>query len=130
MCGIIGQISKNKIDKNKFKALVSTLKHRGPDDNGVYFEDHIAFGQTRLSIIDLSIEGHQPMISQDEKYVITYNGEIYNFAEIKKDLLLKGYVFKSKTDTEVILNGFIEYGEKLSCNPMSSGNSFKQNTKF
>jgi len=113
MCGIIGQISKNKIDKNKFKALVSTLKHRGPDDNGVYFEDHIAFGQTRLSIIDLSIEGHQPMISQDEKYVITYNGEIYNFAEIKKDLLLKGYVFKSKTDTEVILNGFIEYGEKI-----------------
>ena len=113
MCGIIGQISKNKINKNKFKALVSTLKHRGPDDNGVYFEDHVAFGQTRLSIIDLSIEGHQPMISQDEKYVITYNGEIYNFAEIKKDLLLKGYVFKSKTDTEVILNGFIEYGEKI-----------------
>lgn len=113
MCGIIGQISKNKINNNKFKALVSTLKHRGPDDNGVYFEDHVAFGQTRLSIIDLSIEGHQPMISQDEKYVITYNGEIYNFAEIKKDLLLKGYVFKSKTDTEVILNGFIEYGEKI-----------------
>ena len=113
MCGIIGQISKNKINKNKFKALVSTLKHRGPDDNGVYFEDHVAFGQTRLSIIDLSKEGHQPMISQDEKYVITFNGEIYNFAEIKKDLLLKGYVFKSKTDTEVILNGFIEYGEKI-----------------
>lgn len=113
MCGIIGQISKNKINRNEFKALVSTLKHRGPDDNGVYFEDHVAFGQTRLSIIDLSIEGHQPMISQDEKYVITYNGEIYNFAEIKKDLLLKGYVFKSKTDTEVILNGFIEYGEKI-----------------
>lgn len=113
MCGIIGQISKNKINRNEFKALVSTLKHRGPDDNGVYFEDHVAFGQTRLSIIDLSIEGHQPMISQDEKYVITYNGEIYNFAEIKKDLLIKGYVFKSKTDTEVILNGFIEYGEKI-----------------
>ena len=113
MCGIVGLISNKEIDKEKFNSLVTRLDHRGPDDKGVFFDNKIALGQTRLSIIDLSKEGHQPMISQDEKYVITYNGEIYNFAEIKKDLLLKGYVFKSKTDTEVILNGFIEYGEKI-----------------
>jgi asparagine synthase (glutamine-hydrolysing) len=113
MCGIIGLISNNEIEKEKFISLVTMLDHRGPDDKGVFFDDKIALGQTRLSIIDLSKDGHQPMLSQDEKYVITFNGEIYNFAEIKKDLLLKGYIFNSKTDTEVILNGFIEYGEKI-----------------
>ena len=83
MCGIVGLISNKEIDKEKFNSLVTRLDHRGPDDKGVFFDNKIALGQTRLSIIDLSKEGHQPMISQDEKYVITYNGEIYNFAEIK-----------------------------------------------
>lgn len=113
MCGIIGQVSKKKIDKNVFSELIKMLSHRGPDDHGAFYFENIAFGQTRLSIIDLSNEGHQPMIDQNQNYVITYNGEIYNFKEIKENLIGKGYKFHSNTDTEVLLNGFIEYKEKI-----------------
>ena len=113
MCGILGQVSTKPIDKNDFTTNLLKLKHRGPDDYGVYFTDNTAFGQTRLSIIDLSKDGHQPMISSCENYIIIYNGEIYNFEEIKKELLLKNYQFHSNTDTEVILNGYIEYREKI-----------------
>lgn len=112
MCGILGQFSDN-IDQNKFISNLLKLKHRGPDDYGVYFDKNIALGHTRLSILDLSQEGHQPMMSFCNNYVIIYNGEIYNFQEIKKNLINKGYKFHSNTDTEVILNGFIEYREKL-----------------
>jgi len=113
MCGIIGLISNNEIEKEKFNSLVTMLDHRGPDDKGVFFDDKIALGQTRLSIIDLSKDGHQPMISQDQNYIITFNGEVYNFKELKKELLSKGYKFNSNTDTEVLLNGYIEYKEKI-----------------
>ena len=113
MCGIIGLISNSEIEKEKFNSLVSMLDHRGPDDKGVFFDDKIALGQTRLSIIDLSKAGHQPMISKDQNYIITFNGEVYNFKEIKKELLSKGYKFNSNTDTEVLLNGYIEYKEKI-----------------
>jgi len=113
MCGILGQLSNRKINKQDFESNLLKLKHRGPDDYGTYFIDNAAFGQTRLSIIDLSKEGHQPMISTCQDYIIIYNGEVYNFEEIKKDLLEKDYKFHSHTDTEVILNGFIEYKEKI-----------------
>ena len=113
MCGILGQLSKKVIDKKCFKNNLLKLNHRGPDDYGIYIDSNIAFGQTRLSIIDLSKEGHQPMISNCGNYIIIYNGEIYNFEEIKRDLLEKNYQFHSHTDTEVILNGYIEYKEKI-----------------
>lgn len=113
MCGILGQISNKQVDRVDFKKQLTQLNHRGPDDSGVYFEKNIALGQTRLSIIDLSHEGHQPMISKCGKFVIIYNGEIYNYQEIKNDLMNKGYEFFSNTDTEVILNGYIEYQEKI-----------------
>tara|TARA_Y100001980_G_C14542580_1_gene320985 strand:- start:337 stop:2076 length:1740 start_codon:yes stop_codon:yes gene_type:complete len=113
MCGICGQISTSKIDKNDFKRNLLKLHHRGPDDSGIFIDNNIAFGHTRLSILDLSTSGHQPMMDVNEKYVITYNGEIYNFDELKNDLQKKGYTFKSNSDTEVILYGFIEYGEKI-----------------
>jgi asparagine synthase (glutamine-hydrolysing) len=109
MCGILGQISNKKIDNKKFKQNLLKLNHRGPDDYGTYCEENIAFGQTRLSIIDLSKAGHQPMISSCKNYIIIYNGEIFNFEKIKEDLIEKGYKFHSATDTEVILNGYIEY---------------------
>jgi asparagine synthase (glutamine-hydrolysing) len=113
MCGILGQILSQPTDKTDFLASLSQLNHRGPDDSGVYFDDNIALGQTRLSIVDLSEKGHQPMISECGNYVIVYNGEIYNFKEIKQDLISKKYKFNSLTDTEVILNGFIEYKEGI-----------------
>jgi asparagine synthase (glutamine-hydrolysing) len=113
MCGILGQLSTELISSEDFKKNLLKLNHRGPDDYGTFYDDNIALGQTRLSIIDLSKEGHQPMISKCENYVIIYNGEVYNFQEIKKDLVAKSYTFHSDTDTEVILNGFIEYKEKV-----------------
>jgi len=113
MCGILGQLSSNQINEKEFQKNLLKLNHRGPDDYGIYFDDNIALGQTRLSIIDLSKEGHQPMISSCDNFIIIYNGEVYNFEDIKKDLLSKGYDFHSNTDTEVILNGYIEYKEKI-----------------
>lgn len=113
MCGILGQISTHEIKQQDFTSDLLKLHHRGPDDHGVYFDDNVALGQTRLSVIDLSHEGHQPMLSHCENYIIIYNGEVYNFEEIKKDLIAKSHIFHSHTDTEVILNGFIEYKEQI-----------------
>tara|TARA_B100000963_G_scaffold312764_1_gene290376 strand:+ start:2015 stop:3556 length:1542 start_codon:yes stop_codon:yes gene_type:complete len=113
MCGIYGQISSSKIDRNDFKKNLLKLDHRGPDDSGIFIDSNIAFGHTRLSILDLSTSGHQPMIDSNDKYIIIYNGEIYNFSCLKENLQKKGYIFNSNSDTEVILYGFIEYGEKI-----------------
>lgn len=113
MCGIYGVISKHQIDTSSFKSELSKLNHRGPDDHGFFIKDNVAFGQTRLSILDLSLHGHQPMVSHCGNYVLIYNGEIYNFQYLREQLLKKGYKFKSGTDTEVILNGFIEYREDI-----------------
>lgn len=112
MCGISGVISKNGkiIEKNKIQKINDLIAHRGPDDEGFYFEKNFAFGHRRLSILDLSRDGHQPMHFLD-KYVITYNGEVYNYLEIKEELLQDGYIFKSHTDTEVILASYDKWGE-------------------
>nr|WP_243688013.1 hypothetical protein [Methanobacterium formicicum] len=88
------------------------IKHRGPDDNGFYCNDKLSLGSVRLSIIDLSDKGHMPMFSRDNKFAIVYNGEIYNYLDIKYELLEKGYKFNSNTDTEVLLYSYIEWGSK------------------
>lgn len=113
MCGILGKIANKAIDQDKFNKTLLLMNHRGPDDRGVYFDKNLAFGHTRLSILDLSNHGHQPMIKENDNYVLIYNGEVYNFEEIKSELENKGYVFHSHSDTEVILNGYIEYKEKV-----------------
>ena len=107
------------IDKSLL-ALSNKLNHRGPDDEGFYISNKIAFGHKRLSIIDLSKSGKQPMISRDKKHIISFNGEIYNYKELKKDLIIKGYKFFSTTDTEVLLYGIIEEGTNFikKCNGM------------
>ncbi|MCG3677398.1 asparagine synthase (glutamine-hydrolyzing) [Aliarcobacter butzleri] len=112
MCGISGVINKNnyKIEKEDIKTINDLISHRGPDDEGFYFEKNFAFGHRRLSILDLSSEGHQPMHYLD-KYVITYNGEVYNYLEIKEELQKDGYTFHSHTDTEVILASYDKWGE-------------------
>jgi asparagine synthase (glutamine-hydrolysing) len=113
MCGINGVLNKNggEIDKDTFIKMRDSLAHRGPDDGGVYFEKSLALGHRRLSIIDVSENGHQPFISSDNSYIIVFNGEIYNFIELRQELAKKGLKFKSNTDTEVLLLLFIEYGE-------------------
>ncbi|MEK7164732.1 MAG: asparagine synthase (glutamine-hydrolyzing) [Patescibacteria group bacterium] len=107
MCGINGF---NFRDSGLIEAMNEKTKHRGPDDVGVFMSRHWSLGHNRLAIIDLSAAGHQPMASADGKLVITFNGEIYNFLEIKKELLELGYKFQSKTDTEVILCAYQEWG--------------------
>ncbi len=124
MCGISGLLRFDKNNKlfneflNKDIKLVSQmndiLKHRGPDDAGITScgNGRVVFGHRRLSIIDLSSYAHQPMSFNGGKYVITYNGEIYNFCEIKKTLSALGHIFVSNSDTEVLLHAYIEWGDK------------------
>ena len=111
MCGISGIINKLgvEVDKVHLSKMNDKIIHRGPDSGGFYFENNIGFGHRRLSIVDLSILGHQPMCYLD-KYVITYNGEIYNYLELKEELIGFGYSFKSATDTEVILAAYDYWG--------------------
>lgn len=107
MCGIVGYAGFTK--KTPLDKAIEKIHHRGPDDNGVQYFGGVALGNTRLSIIDLSAKGHQPMNSYDKSLCITYNGEIYNFKDVKK-LLERKYKFKSNSDTEVILYAYKEWG--------------------
>lgn len=113
MCGIAGKIHwgpPSGIDT--VKRMCEKLIHRGPDDKGFAELECITLGHTRLSIIDLSSRARQPMISRDKRYYLVYNGEIYNFPEIKKELESAGYGFMTTSDTEVVLYSFIHWGEK------------------
>ena len=110
MCGIFGKIDFNNHSLSMDTERVQeSLYHRGPDDKGVFRSDGVVIGHTRLSIIDLSIGGKQPMSDSSGRYTITFNGEIYNFKDIKN--LLPHYPYKSQSDTEVILAAYIEWGE-------------------
>lgn len=116
MCGILGVFDTNSSDKleKTFNESLDLLKHRGPDDSGIKIfnisDGILVIGQTRLSIIDLSSAGHQPMQTEDNRYSIVFNGEIYNYKEIREELKVEGYVFKTNSDTEVLLNAWIEWG--------------------
>jgi asparagine synthase (glutamine-hydrolysing) len=110
MCGICGIVG--LADRNSIESMTRTLGHRGPDDQGVkVFETSgTALGHTRLSILDLSPLGHQPMTDLDGRYWLTYNGEIYNYRDVRNELSAKGYRFKSNSDTEVIVYAYKEWG--------------------
>ena len=112
MCGIAGLVYLNeeKVSPILLKKMTNSLVHRGPDGEGYWIENNIGIGHRRLSIIDLSDQGFQPMQSQDQRYIISYNGEIYNYLEIRNELIQLGYKFKSQTDTEVVLYSYIEWG--------------------
>ena len=105
MCGIAGMIDKHngKIDRVTIRRMTDRIVHRGPDAEGIYIDGNIGMGHRRLSILDLSDAGTQPMFSHDNRYCIVFNGEIYNYRELKKVLCAAGAVFKTNTDTEVIL---------------------------
>ncbi|MFW9876094.1 MAG: asparagine synthase (glutamine-hydrolyzing), partial [Candidatus Thorarchaeota archaeon] len=113
MCGICGIINLNKepVYEDKIRTMMERMKHRGPDDEGIFLDKNIGLGFVRLSIIDLSMAGHQPMFSDDSRYVIVFNGEIYNYIELRQELTGK-YNFKTRTDTEVLLNSYREWGNE------------------
>lgn len=116
MCGICGFVSRDNIRPEQLRAMNDTMYHRGPDDSGAEIFDasggySVGLAQRRLSILDLSALGHQPMHSQDERLVVVYNGEIYNFGELREEL--SSYPFRSHCDTEVILAAYLKWG--ISC---------------
>lgn len=113
MCGIVGQVNaSNPIDHACFQRMCRALAHRGPDAEGVRFltDNRVALGHRRLSIIDLSDDGLQPMATADGRWSITYNGEIYNYRELRRELEHHGHNFRSQSDTEVILYAYAQWG--------------------
>lgn len=106
ICGILGKGTQKNLDD-----MLAAIRHRGPDDEGVYCDENIALGMRRLAIIDISPSGHQPMSNPEKTVWIIYNGEIYNFQDERGVLQKKGYQFQSSSDTEVLLMMYLEYGE-------------------
>ena len=113
MCGICGVLNfdGSKVSSVLLKKMTDSIAHRGPDGEGWYQSKGLGFGHRRLAIVDLSPLGHQPMVSQDNRYALTYNGEIYNLREIRSELISKGYSFLSQTDSEVVLHAWAEWGQ-------------------
>lgn len=113
MCGIVGFT--NSIDNSNevIKKMMDRIRHRGPDAEGKYVDGDIALGHRRLSIIDISSQGDQPIFNEDGSLVIVFNGEIYNYMEIREKLVQSGHSFSTNTDTEVLIHGYEEFGEKI-----------------
>src|ERR1044071_6974585 len=116
MCGIAGLIEQSP--EARIGAMLQAIEHRGRDDEGVWTSppvndagQRISFGHRRLSIIDISSAGHQPMLSHDSRFVVILNGEIYNYRELREELIAKGHHFRTQTDTEVLLEAWAEWGE-------------------
>jgi len=114
MCGICGIINfcNQPVEETSIRRMMQIMKHRGPDDEGVFIENYTGLGFVRLSIIDLSTAGHQPMFSRDTRYIIVFNGEIYNFIELREELTKEGIHFQTQTDTEVLLNAWLQWGDE------------------
>ena len=112
MCGIVGLIHPEgaPVPLSILQKMTDAIAHRGPDGEGHWIENNVGIGHRRLAIIDLTSSGHQPMISADQRYVLTYNGEIYNFRELRKELEALGHHFRSLTDSEVVLNALAQWG--------------------
>lgn len=115
MCGFVGFAdSKLEIDKVQvINDMMDTIIHRGPDSGNYFSDDRATLGFRRLSIIDLSDEGNQPMLNEDGSCVLVFNGEIYNYQELREDLIEKGHIFKCDSDSEVVVHAYEEYGVDL-----------------
>ena len=112
MCGIAGIVNYTgaSVAPPALKAMTDAIVHRGPDGEGHWIEGEVGFGHRRLAIIDLSLLAHQPMMSHDKRYVLSYNGEIYNFRELRTELEGMGYPFRSRSDSEVLLTAWGAWG--------------------
>ncbi len=113
MCGIVGFTNDIENAGAVIGEMMDRIRHRGPDAEGKYVDADIALGHRRLSIIDVSSQGNQPIFNEDESLVIVFNGEIYNYRSIREKLEAAGHTFRTNTDTEVLIHGYEEYGEKL-----------------
>jgi asparagine synthase (glutamine-hydrolysing) len=115
MCGIAGYLvmDPRQAERPALQPMIACMAHRGPDDMGIYEKGPIGLAHCRLSILDLTQSGHQPMTNEDRTVWVTYNGEIYNYLDLKKDLTAKGHVFVGTSDTEVLVHGYEEWGETL-----------------
>jgi asparagine synthase (glutamine-hydrolysing) len=113
MCGIAGLVHLDRQPASGvlLRRMTDAIAHRGPDGEGHWVEGPVAMGHRRLAIIDLTPSGHQPMVSTDHRYVLSYNGEVYNHRELRAELEAEGYLFRSHTDSEVVLNAFAAWGE-------------------
>ena len=114
MCGIAGKLNFSRsiqIDQELLSRMCEVIRHRGPDDVGYYINKNVGLGMRRLSIIDLE-KGHQPISNEDNSVWVVFNGEIYNFLELRKELVAKNHIFRTKTDTEVIVHLYEDYGEE------------------
>src|SRR6202011_1507125 len=115
MCGICGQYNfgnQAPVQRRDIEAMTRTLIHRGPDDEGYYIAGPLGFGFRRLSIIDLA-SGHQPMADSEESVWVVFNGEIYNFPELRQELEGYGHVFRTQSDTEVVVHGYKQWGDDV-----------------
>ena len=113
MCGINGILhldSQRKVDERVLTQMRDALEHRGPDDKGIFIDNHLGFGHRRLSILDVTTAGHQPFLSEDGRYVIVFNGEIYNFKDFYPELRSNGFEIKTHSDTEVLLKLYMQDG--------------------
>ena len=113
ICGIIRLQNAAPLEQATLLAMRDSLRHRGPDDAGVYLDEQAGLGSRRLAILDLSAQGHMPMCSEDGRYVIVHNGEVYNFRQLRAGLEKKGFHFRSGTDTEVLLNLYLDRGAAM-----------------
>src|SRR6476619_5928235 len=112
MCGIAGifnYLTNEPVDPDTIRRMATSIAHRGPDDDGFFFDGPLGFGFRRLSIIDLA-GGHQPMSDLEETVWVIFNGEIYNYPELRAELEAKGHQFRTNSDTEVIVHGYKEWG--------------------
>ena len=113
MCGIVGVLNDAQpVSRELLQEMTEVIAHRGPDDDGLYTDGPVGLGNRRLAIIDLSAAGHQPMLDDSGELVLTFNGEIYNFRELRAELQRLGHRFRSQTDTEVALVAYAEWGEE------------------
>ncbi|MEG1426712.1 MAG: asparagine synthase (glutamine-hydrolyzing), partial [Oscillospiraceae bacterium] len=114
MCGFAGYIHSNAVIMHEevIRAMADRIIHRGPDDGQYYVDESISLGFRRLSIIDLE-GGRQPILNEDKSLVLVFNGEIYNYQPLREELLKRGHIFTTKSDSEVLLHGYEEYGKKL-----------------
>lgn len=113
MCGFAGFIDQRDKKEEILLPMMNAIIHRGPDSSGSFTDADCALGFRRLSIIDISESGDQPIYNEDESKVLVFNGEIYNYQSLREELIQKGHVFRTKTDSETLLHGYEEYGEKL-----------------
>ena len=112
MCGILGiyNLDGSTVNKNSIEFMGNQISHRGPDGGGVYVKNNLGFVHKRLAILDPSEKGHQPMHSKNDEWIVVFNGCIYNFKELREELIELGHVFRSESDTEVIVEGLAAYG--------------------